>query len=138
MVSTQTRNPISPHHVMKEPEPLRRISAGCLVKHLTYIPMWSLNLSIRFGIIRGDFNFLNSIFLFQPCYCRSIRTTVIGDNLCNATPSTDDVLKEPVRNGLPIFVSNSSALHPGCHSTPAMDDVTTPVRLWRHMHRICM
>src|ERR1700722_11439283 len=111
-------HPIGPHYVMKEPKPLCRITIGCFVQHLANIPMRSFYLPIRLGIVRGNSNPFNSIFLLQPSNCRSIRPTIIGNNFRNATPSTDDVLKEPISYGLAVFISDCSAFHPRCHSTP--------------------
>src|SRR5882724_10507163 len=93
-------------------DPLQIFIVTCLHEGFPYIEVLSFNHAIILGVVWGDLDMMDPIFLREVPCCSYKCRTIISDYFSHATPSTVDILKYEVAKGLLIFLLKWAPLSP--------------------------
>ena len=110
---------------------------ACLHEGFPYIEVLLFNHAISLGVVWGDLDMMDPIFLREVPCCSYKCRTIISDYFSHATPSTEDILKYEVTEGLLIFLLKWVPLSPGRQSATCLDEVPKLVYC-QHEHSVYM
>ena len=99
------------------------------------IKVFVLDQAICLGIVGGDLDVVDAIFLRKVALHSNESRAIVSDYLFNATPSTEDLLKNEVTESFFHFSMKGSSLWPGGEGTTSLNKIAELVN-HRHQHSV--
>src|SRR5882724_9958356 len=103
---------VSPKDERSHTNPLQMFIVACLHEGFPYIEVLPFDHAISLGVVWGDLDIMDPIFLREVPCCSYECGTIVSDNFCHTTPLAEDTLKNEVTEGLLIFLLKWVPLSP--------------------------
>ena len=128
-------NPVGPKHRGCHQQPLGGIVVASLHERLVNIKVFVLDQAVRLGIVGGDLDVVDAVFLHKVARRSNESGAIVSDYLFNATPSTEDLLENEVTKSFFCFSMKGSPLWPGGEGTTSLNKIAELVNHW-HQHSV--
>src|SRR5882672_1540327 len=126
---------VGPKHEGSHVDPLGVLIIAGLHEGFTDVKVFLLDNTISLGIVRRNLDVMDAIFFGKiTSHCHE-RRTIVGNNLSDSTPSTEDVFEYKIAESLLIFLLKGPPFRPRRHGTTSLDEIVKLVYSW-HEHGV--